>query len=323
MSKNVWDKLKSKKPFFVLAPMHDATDSAFRQVVLKCGQPDVFYTEFTPVDGLCSKEGRPKVMHYLKFSKKEKPLVAQFFGSNPEHFYESAKLAVKLGFDGIDINMGCAVPAIIKQGAGSALIKDPELAIKIIEATKKGAGKLPVSVKTRIGYSKNEIENWIPKLLSTNLSVIAIHGRTAKQAYGGEADWGAIKKAVELAKGSDVLIIGNGDIKSYEEGISRAKESGCDGVMIGRQALKNPWIFNTKKKSITPKDRLNILLYHLKIFEKTHLKQKGSAYFKKYVAGYISDFDGAKEMRVKMMETKTIEELKKVIKAFQKNAVLC
>lgn len=321
MAKNFWNELKKKKPFFVLAPMHDVTDSAFRQTVLKCGGlarqggPDVFYTEFTPVDGLCSKEGRPKVMHYLKFSKKEKPIVAQFFGNKPEHFYESAKLAAKFGFDGIDINMGCAVQAIQKQGAGSALIKTPELAVKIIEATKQGAGKLPVSVKTRIGYFKNEIRQWIPKILSAKPAVLTIHGRTAKQGYGGEADWGAIKEVVELAKGTGVLVIGNGDIKSYEEGVLRAKESGCDGVMIGRAALKNPWVFNTNKKDITPKDRLNILAYHLKIFKKTN-KNQSFSYFKKYVAGYISDFPSAKEMRIKMMETSSVEELEKIIKTF-------
>jgi nifR3 family TIM-barrel protein len=319
MSKGFWDKLSKKKPFFVLAPMHDVTDSAFRQTVLKCGRPDVFYTEFAPVDGIHSKEGRPKVMHYLKFSKKEKPIVAQVFGCNPEHFYESAKLAAKLGFDGIDINMGCSVVAIQKQGAGSALIKTPDLAVEIIEATKRGAGKLPVSVKTRIGHSKKEIKKWIPKILSAKPAALTIHGRTAKQGYGGEADWEAIKEVAELANGTGVLVIGNGDIKNYEEGILRAKESGCDGVMIGRAALKNPWVFNSKKKEPSVKERLSILAYHLNLFKKPSINEQGFSYFKKYVAGYISEFPSAKEMRIKMMDTSTAEELEKVIKNYLKN----
>src|SRR3989338_4679228 len=177
MRENFWKKLN--KPFFVLAPMANVTDWAFRKIITKCGRPDVFYTEFLPCDGIVHDKKRFEKELY--FEKSEKPIVVQFFCSKPDNFYKCAQLAQKLGYDGIDINMGCPDKSVEKQGAGAVLIKNPKLAVEIIKETIRGAGKLPVSVKTRLGYSTIEIEEWIPQLLKTGVAALIIHGRTRKE----------------------------------------------------------------------------------------------------------------------------------------------
>jgi len=317
MGKNFWEKLK--KPFFVLAPMLDITDSPFRRIVSVCGKPDVFYTWFVSVDGLCSvgKDnilGRPN----LKITKKERPIVVQLFGKDPEKFETAAKIVAKLGFDGIDINMGCPDKDVLKQGAGASLIKDIKLAKEIIRATKKGAGsasrRIPVSVKTRIGFLKsNEMEDWIRGILEEKPIALCVHGRTVKQGYGGEADWSAIKKIVDMAKGSGILIVGNGDVKSREDGTLKAKETGVDGIMIGRAILENPWIFSKNKKEISKKDKLKMLVKHASLFEKYYKDIKSFNNFKKYLRSYVSGFDGSKELRMKLMEAKNVEEIKEIV----------
>ena len=327
MAKNFWQKLQpradrpraGKNPFFVLAPMHGVTNFDFRQTLLKTGRPDVFYTGFVSADGLCSGAGKKSALSLLKYSKREKPIVAQIFGSKPEKFYEAAKIIKKLGFDGIDINMGCPDQGINKQGSGAALIKSPELAIKIIEATKRGAGSMPVSVKTRIGYYEKETEKWVKKILSAKPAALTIHGRTTSQGYGGLADWGEIKKAAQLAKKLGVVVIGNGDIKSLEEGIIKANDSGCDGIMIGREALKNPWVFNKNKKEVSVKERLETLLHHLKIFQKKKYSKHDLSHFRIYITGCISGFPSSKEMRIGLMESKTPRELEGRIKLLLKS----
>ena len=162
MLENFWTKLP--KPFSVLAPMEGVTNRVFRMIVMQYGGPEVFFTEFVAADGLCSV-GKKALQEKLKFCPQEKPIVAQLFGTNPEHFSHAAQLIAKLGFDGIDINMGCPDKTIMKHGSGGALIKNPQLAKAIIQATKAGANKLPVSVKTRIGFEKNDITNWMPLIL--------------------------------------------------------------------------------------------------------------------------------------------------------------
>ncbi len=342
---NFWNKLK--KPIFALAPMMDVTDTVFRQIVASCGRstkltinkPDVFFTEFVSCDGLCS-EGKIKLLKNLKFNKKiERPIVAQFFGSKPENFYKCAKLAVKLGFDGIDINMGCPDKKIEKQGAGAALIKTPELAQKIIAETKRGAGKLPVSVKTRIGFNKSEIETWIPCLLKANPAAIILHGRTRKEMSKVPAHWDLIGKAAEMARGSGVLIIGNGDIVSLADAKDKAKKYNLDGIMVGRGIFANPWFFNpdVNPNEIKPKDKIALLIKHLKLFDKTwHQTKPGSrssdsgkaakikselslpgknfAIMKKFFKMYISGWNGAKTLRAKLMTAKSVEEALKILK---------
>lgn len=318
MSKGFWKKLK--KPILVMAPMANVTDMAFRQIVASCGKPDVFWTEFVSVDGLCSM-GREKLIKDLRFSAKERPIVAQFFGKDPKKFIEAVKLAKKLKFDGIDINMGCPDKKVIKQGAGADLILNVKLAKKIILAVKKTAGNLPVSVKIRIGYdqyNKKEFKQWLENLLSARPDVIIIHGRTRKMMYTGVADWEAIKFGAEIVKNynqknkTDVLILGNGDIKDLVGAYEKIKFSGVDGVMIGRSVLSNPWFF-CKKRKITSQDRKKILLKHLALFHKIEGRKGDFNSLKKYFKSYLSGFKNAKALRIKLMATKNIKEARMVI----------
>ncbi|MCK5285977.1 MAG: tRNA-dihydrouridine synthase [Candidatus Pacebacteria bacterium] len=321
MSNNFWKKLqKNKKPFFALAPMVDVSDAALRQIVTKYGKPDILFTEFVACDGLCSI-GKEKLMPLLQFSENERPIVAQLFGSKPENFEESAKLMAELGFDGIDINMGCPQKNIIKQGAGAKLIDNPELAKEIIRATKRGAGDLLVSIKTRIGYKKNEIEKWLPILLEEKPAAITLHGRTQKEMSKVPANWDIIKKGVEIAKGSGVLILGNGDIKNIEEGIKRAEESGVDGVMIGRAIFGNPWLFNNDLAVgvLSIKEKLGVLIEHIELYEKFYGGEERIKPFnlmKKHIGAYVRGFKGAKELRIELMKTENEKETTEILKKY-------
>jgi len=317
MDNNFWKKLP--KPFFCLAPMMDITDSPFRQMVAECGKPDVFYTWFISVDGLCSA-GKDNILRQpnLVIAEKERPIVVQLFGKDPEKFEESARIFSELGFDGIDVNMGCPHKDVLKIGAGAELIKNPKLAGEIIRATKKGAGRIPVSVKTRIGFYKSgEMESWISALLEEKPAAICVHGRTAKHKFGGLADWKKIGEAVEMAKGTGTIIIGNGDVKNREEGIIKAEESGADGIMIGRSILGNPWIFSKQNLNIFPcqkEKRLKMLVKHAVLFEKYYKDKKSFGNFRKYLRSYVSGFDGSKELRMKLMEAKSAKDISEIAK---------
>ncbi len=316
--KNFWQKIK--KPFFCLAPMADVTDAPFRQIITKYGKPDIFWTEFTSADGLCSKEGRQKLKHNLIFTKKEKPIIAQLFTSSPEKMREACAYVSKLGFQGIDINMGCPDRKIEKSGAGASLMKNPALAKEIIESAIKGANGLPISIKTRLGYNKDELETWLPELLSLNISAITVHGRTRKEMSLVPAKWDRIKRAVEIRNElkSKVLIIGNGDVIDLADAKKKAKESGVDGVMLGRAIFGNPWLFNKKIKKVSDKKRLEVLVEHTKLFEKIFKKTKNFAIMKKHFKAYCSDFQGAKELRIKLMEAKNAKEVESLVKIWLK-----
>lgn len=313
---NIWQKIvKKKRPFFVLAPMADVTDSPFRQIISACGTPDLFYTEFISADGLASA-GYDRLIRHLKFSKKEKPIIAQFFSSNPENIYKAAKLAVKLGFDGVDINMGCPDKKIIKSGGGAALIKNFELAKEIILATKRGAGKLPVSVKTRIGYSQIITEAWIGNIIKARPDAIIVHGRTMKEMSKVSCHWDEIAKAAKLIKKAGIVAIGNGDVLSIDEGTEKAKKYSLDGIMIGRGIFQNPWVFNKKidPNDIKPKDRIGLALRHIKLFKKFWGNDRNYDNLKKFYKIYISGWPGAKELRTRLMNTKNLAEAIKVTK---------
>ncbi len=352
-----WEVVKSKKPFFVLAPMADVTDISFRLAVTKYsrkgepgGGPDVLWTEFVSADGLILG-GKESLINDLQFDESERPIVAQLFGSNPETMRQAAKLVASLGFDGIDINMGCPDKSIERQGAGAAMIKNPPLAVDIIRAVKTGihdAGSIiPVSVKTRIGYNTLEVESWIPLLLKQNIAALTVHARTRKELSKVPARWDVLKRVVVLRDviAPDTLIIGNGDITDMALGKRRAEESGVDGIMIGRSALGNPWIFDegsvisqtilsiprflssiipsswVKKLkgdrkytvvSKTKEERIEALLYHAELFDKYLKDHKNFSVLKKHIKAYINGFKGAKEMRVEIFDTvNSYEELKK------------
>jgi len=311
MHKGFWKNLP--KPFFCLAPMAEVTDSTFRQIIIKYGAPDVVWTEFVSADGLCSI-GKKRLLLDLKYTKKEKPIVAQIFGSNLDNMYKAAKLIKELGFDGVDINMGCPDRTIEKQGAGASHMKDYKHAQKIIKAVQDGVGKTPVSVKTRLGYNKNEIETWVPALLEMDIAVLIMHARTRKEMSKVPANWDLIKRTVEITKtsGKETLIIGNGDIENLEQGRQKAQETNCDGIMIGRAILGNLTLFS--EKNLSTKEKLEIIVEHTYLFEKLYKDIKNFSIMKKHFSAYVSGFNGAKELRMKLMETTNAKQVEEIIK---------
>ena len=335
--KNFWQELP--KPIFVLAPLANVTDAAFRRVIAKYSKPSgpaVFYTEFVSADGLCraNKEGRAKLMRDLLFTEEERPIVAQFFTSNPEHMEKAAALAQELGFDGIDINMGCPDKTVERQGAGAALIKSPELAVELINAAKRGAPNLPVSVKTRLGYNADVLEEWLPKLLAAEPAALVLHARTRKEMSKVPARWERVKRAVEIRNElkSKTLILGNGDLQDINDARAKVAETGADGAMLGRAIFGRPWLFSSTKSSFsgemntTPTPvkedfvslelRLQILVEHTKLFEELLGDIKSFALMKKHFKAYVEGFDGAKELRTRLMETENATQIEGVINEF-------
>lgn len=323
-----WQKIAKRGVFFCLAPMVNVTDTAFRQIIARYsrhgklgGGPDIFWTEFTSADGLASTVGRKKLLPLLAFSKKEKPIIAQIFSSQPENIKTACRIIAKLGFDGIDINMGCPDRTIMKQGAGAAMMRTPTLAREIIRAAKAGAPKLPISVKTRLGYNSLEYKTWLPELLKEGLSALTVHLRTKKEMSLVAAHWELAKDVVETVRSVDknVVLIANGDIASLADGKKKALVAGFNGVMIGRGIFGNPWLFDTKRKTLpTPKEKLQALLLHVKLFEKHMKGHRHFALMKKHFKAYVSGFDGAKEIRIELMLANTEKEVIKIIKKFLK-----
>lgn len=297
------------RPAMVLAPMADVTDAAFRRIIAKYGKPDVLWTEFVSVAGLCSP-GREKLLADLRYTEEERPIVAQIFGNDPAQFREVAAQLVEMGFDGIDINMGCPDRSVEKQGGGAFLIKDPIRARRILEATIEGAehnGKrIPVSVKTRVGYNKPELEMWLPYLLEARPAVLTLHLRTRKEMSKVPARWEYVREAVAIRDkiSPGTLIIGNGDVKSVEEGRRLAKEFGADGVMVGRGIFGNPWFFHPtlRLENVPLTERFMVMIEHTKLFEELMDGTKSFAVMKKHYKAYVNGFNGAKELRMELMD---------------------
>lgn len=306
--------------------MYGVSDEAFRRMLLMYGRPDVFWTEMVPADGLVymaeksgldSKSGR-SLMRILKFVHQERPIVAQVFGNKPENFHKSVLLLKGMGFDGVDINAGCPEKNIEKQGAGAALIKNPSLVREIIAAAKEAAGGLPVSLKTRIGYNRDSTEEWIGLLLQTKLDALTIHGRTRSEGFGGEARWRAIRQVVLLRNklAPETIIIGNGGIRDLLDAENKIKESGVDGAMVGRALLGNPWFFGPVAAN-DRKARLDAIKEHVAIFDETFGDEKNFDDLKKHFAAYASGFEGAKELRMKLMSVGSAEEARAAVAEFE------
>jgi nifR3 family TIM-barrel protein len=332
--KNFWETLP--KPFFCLAPLANVTDAAFRRIIAKYSKPSgpaVMYTEFVSADGLAlaPEKGRAKLMRDLVFSEGERPIVAQFFTATPKHMELAAALAQKLGFDGVDINMGCPDKSVCKQGAGAAMIRTPQLAQEIIQAT-KGATKLPVSIKTRIGYNENELDTWLPALLETEPAAIALHARTKKEMSKVPAHWEEVTRAVRIRDElkSTTLIIGNGDIEDMADARERARETGADGIMLGRAIFGNPWLFahsracpplegieNSHGEALRPHlvERLGVLREHLALFQEL-LHHKSFHLMKKHFKSYLKGNEPTKELLKALMETKSTDEAMAVIEGY-------
>ncbi len=308
---SVWDTLP--QPFFVLAPMDDVTDKVFRQIVAECAAPDLYFTEFVNVDGLQSP-GRKNLLHKLAIGAKDRPIIAQLWGKKPENYYQTAKELQEMGFAGVDINMGCPVKAVIQNGCCSALINDRALALEIIQATREGAGNsLPVSVKTRLGFGEVDL-SWHELLLKQTLNALTIHGRTTRQMSAVPVDWDMIG---EIRKMRDQLfpatkIIGNGDVMSRAQGLALAQQYQLDGIMIGRGIFHDPYVFSPDSpwEQMGRTDRIAHYRRHMELFAATwEHNERRVVTLNKFCKIYISDFDGAKELRETLMTAETPQQL--------------
>lgn len=327
-----WDKLRSaKKPFFVMAPMANVTDAVFRAQFASYGAPDVTWTEFVSADGLISP-GRKILLTDLEFSKKERPIVAQLFTGHPEAMKKAAALAAKLGFDGIDINMGCPDRAVERQGGGASLTRNPSVAIAVLQAAREGAPKLPSSVKTRLGYNKVDF-GWIRTMLSQKPPAFTIHLRTRKEMSEVPAHWELMPEIVKIRDevSPETLIIGNGDVQSIAEAVEKCRQYGCDGVMIGRGIFGRPWLFEDihvrggarDARERTPEERLKAMMKHAKAFEKAYgPKKKGArglksfAIMRKHFKAYVNGWPGAAELRAELMLAENAKAVEKTVKAY-------
>lgn len=306
-----WGELP--RPILALAPMDDVTDAPFRRMVAKYGKPDVMFGEFVSVDGLCSV-GRKNLLRDLIFDPSEHPVVAQLFGTDPQKFCESARLIRDLGFDGVDVNMGCPVKLVCKTGAGASLIKTPSLAKEIVLAAKEGAGQLPVSVKTRTGFERHIMDEWLATLLEVNPAAITLHLRTAREMSKVDAHWELAARAVDIVGDSPTVLIGNGDIESTERARALAAETGLDGIMLGRAVFGNPWLFGSTKVAEVPlSERLRVMVEHAELFEEVFGSRKRFVVMRKHLLAYSSGFSGAKELRIKLMQANSAEEVKQIV----------
>ncbi len=313
MYQGFWNNLK--RPIVGLAPMDGVTDAPMRFITAKYGKPDVTFTEFVSAEALERvADGRikvpEKILKDFKYDEIERPVVAQLFGGEPEAFFEAARLVVKMGFDGVDINMGCPAKKVAGRGEGAGLIKNPALAAEIIEAVKKGvAGKIPVSVKTRIGYDEADPEWW--KFLATqDLAAVTIHGRTFKQLYEGKADWEAIGQAAKVIKSKKTIFLGNGDVESREDALAKTEKYAVDGALIGRGAWGNPWVFTDEK--VETNKRLEVAVEHSQKFEEIFPEDRFFI-MRKHLSWYARGFDNASELRNKLVLTNSAGEVRAAI----------
>lgn len=312
---NIWKD--TKRPIFILAPMDDVTDTVFRRIIASTARPDIFFTEFANADGLQSP-GRTSVLRKLRFTTTEQPLVAQLWGMKPDNYLKSAREIVGMGFSGIDINMGCPVKKVVNMGACSALMKNRSLAAQIIGAVKKGsAGKVPVSVKTRIGFNEPDMD-WIRFLLGLDIDALIIHGRTVKQQSKTPNDWQKIGQAAELSSklAPETAIIGNGDVVSRRQGEELARKYDLSGIMIGRGVFKDPYVFSKVSpwEGMSAQERINLYIKHIKLFEKTWGGGKNPASLKKFAKIYVNGFEGASNLRSEVMDSGDIETMIRVLK---------
>jgi len=313
------------KPFFVLAPMDDVTDTVFRQIVAECAAPDLFFTEFVNADGLQSP-GRAKLLKKLRFTSADQPLIAQIWGREPENFYKTAQqladgsLARELGlpdgvnFVGVDLNMGCPQKSEVKNGTCAALMNDRPLAEAIIGATRDGlAGRLPLSVKTRLGFAGVDL-TWPEFLLRQKLNMLTIHGRTKVQMSKVPADWDMIGQVRELRDrlAPGTLIVGNGDVRDRAHGLELAERYALDGIMIGRGVFGDPFVFAERSPwaGYSPAQRIALYRHHVERFAETWRAGERPVHtLNKFCKLYINGFDGAKELREQLMQARDPADL--------------
>lgn len=330
---DIWQKLPT--PIIALAPMADVTDAAFRRLIASKGSPDVMWTEFVSADGLYHTREIERIpdadnplLRDLAYDQSERPIVAQLFSADPAMMEYAAALVCELGFDGVDINMGCPDRNVVKQGSGAGLIRHPNRARELLRAAKRGAaGRIPVSVKTRIGDTKNELETWIPMLLAEEPAAITVHARTRKEQSLVPARWEHVREAVVLRdkEGSRTRILGNGDLVDVEDALQRVRETGADGAMLGRAIFGNPWLFAAlvalksgtvpTETEVTHLERIQTLAVHADLFEEL-CGHKSFAIMKRHVKAYVQGFDRAKELRAELMNTADAASLRTCVEQF-------
>ena len=344
---NFWQQLPL--PIIGLSPMDGVGDQPYRYIQKKYGNPAVVYTEFASVEGLC--RGAAQLLKDFLYDETQRPIVGQIYGTTPKFFRQIATVLCELGFDGVDINMGCPAKNVAHSGAGAALIKTPDLAQAIIRETKAGVEDwlqgikvvdlpditpeiaeiiqarhdalpqeyqekrvVPVSVKTRVGYDSPVISEWIPRLLELEPACIAVHGRTLRQQYSGLADWERIGEAAKLAAGSNTRILGNGDVDTLKTAHRRIEECKLAGVLIGRASMGNPYIFKKEQK---PSDTslFSIAVEHAKLFEATYKLNDSYAFLpmRKNLGWYVRSIPNAKEVRTELFQASTSQEVEAIL----------
>ncbi|MCZ0702940.1 tRNA-dihydrouridine synthase [Natronobacillus azotifigens] len=316
MKDNFWADLP--RPFFILAPMEDVTDVIFRHVVSEAARPDVFFTEFTNTESYCHPEGIQSVRGRLTFTDDEQPIVAHIWGDKSEYFREMSMDMAKAGFRGIDINMGCPVPNVTQNGKGSGLIRRPEVAADLVQAAK--AGGLPVSVKTRLGYTDiDEWKTWLTHLLKQDIANLSIHLRTRKEMSKVDAHWELIPEIKKLRDevAPNTLLTINGDIPDRQTGLKLAHQYGIDGVMIGRGIFSNPFAFEKEPKDHNNNELLDLLRLHLDLYDKySELEQRSFKALHRFFKIYVKGFRGASELRNQLMSTTSTNEVREVLDDF-------
>jgi len=317
MKENFWRDLP--RPFFVLAPMEDVTDVVFRHVVSAAARPDVFFTEFTNTVSYCHPEGKESVRGRLTFTEDEQPIVAHIWGDEPKYFRQMSIGLAEQGFKGIDINMGCPVPNVASKGKGAGLIRFPDKAAEIIEATK--AGGLPVSVKTRLGYTYlNEWRDWLGHILEQDIANLSIHLRTRKEMSDFDAHWELIPEIKQLRDkiAPDTLLTINGDIPDRQTGLELVEKYGVDGVMIGRGIFKNLFAFEKEAKDHSNQELLDLLKLHLDLFDHySQLEERSFKPLRRFFKIYVRGFRGASELRNELMMTETTDEVRRLLNQFE------
>ncbi len=311
-TRGFWDRIN--KPIYALAPMADVTDAAYRRLIARLGKPDVMFTEFVSADGLCS-DGRPYLLKDLWYTEAERPIVAQIFSAKPEVIQETASLMADLNFDGIDINMGCPDKNVCKQGAGAALIKTPRLAQEIVVAAQEGARGLPVSVKTRIGFTKAITAEWVGHLLETKPAAVTLHFRTRREMSKVDAHWELAHEAVQAARGSSTLMLGNGDVRDLDHADQLVAQTGLDGIMLGRAIFGNPWLFDRSRRpeDIDLDERLGIIAEHARLFEEIFGSQKNFAIMRRYLKAYFAGLRGARKVRIMLDSIKCANDVEELL----------
>lgn len=303
----------------VLAPMDDVTETVFRRIIAGTAAPDLFFTEFVNVDALQSA-GRTAALRRLKYTEAERPLIAQIWGKQPENFYKTAKELVEMGFDGVDLNMGCPDKAVVKNGCGGGMIQYPDRAVEIIQAAREGLdGRLPLSVKTRIGFRDYD-ENWLRVLLEQKLNMLSIHLRTVREMSKVPAHWelaGSVKQLRDEVA-PDTLLVGNGDVVSYRQATELAAEHGYDGIMIGRGVFTDPYVFSPSSpwETMSAAQKVALFQRHVQLFAETWQEgERPIAPLNKFCKIYVNGFAHAKEYRERLMSCRSIAELNKEINA--------